>query len=77
MRNGESDKFDYRPEHDPRFLKRISEARANLRAGKGISWDDVFALGKRQTARLGLTEADVEREIRAVRSRRRKTPSRK
>ena len=32
----EDDWFDYRLEHDPRFLKRVETARHNLRAGKGI-----------------------------------------
>lgn len=37
-------------------------------------WDDVFALGDQQAADRRLSEADVQREIRAVR-RRRKGPS--
>jgi len=32
----EDDWFDYRLEHDPRFLARIVAARENLRAGKGV-----------------------------------------
>jgi len=32
----EDDWFDYRLEHDPRFLARIAAARENLRAGKGV-----------------------------------------
>ena len=32
----EDDWFDYRLEHDPRFLKRVETARRSLRAGKGI-----------------------------------------
>ena len=35
-------------------------------------WDDIFALGDRQTARLGLTPADVSKAIRAVRKRKRR-----
>ena len=31
----EDDWLDYRLEHDPRFLRRIGEARENLRVGKG------------------------------------------
>lgn len=31
------DWFDYRLEHDPRFLDRISAARANLAAGRGVT----------------------------------------
>lgn len=33
--------FDYRLENDPRFLKRIENARQNLRAGRGVPLDDV------------------------------------
>jgi prevent-host-death family protein len=32
----EDDWFDYRLEHDPRFLKRVETARHSLRVGKGI-----------------------------------------
>lgn len=32
----EDDWFDYRLEHDPRFLKRVETARHSLRAGKGV-----------------------------------------
>jgi prevent-host-death family protein len=37
----EDDWFDYRLEHDPRFLRRIAEARASLRAGQGTRLEDV------------------------------------
>ena len=37
----EDDWFDYRLEHDPRFLQRIAEARASLRAGQGMRLEDV------------------------------------
>ncbi|MGH6988974.1 MAG: type II toxin-antitoxin system prevent-host-death family antitoxin [Stellaceae bacterium] len=37
----EEDWFDYRLEHDPRFERRIAEARASLRAGRGIRMEDV------------------------------------
>lgn len=37
----EDDWFEYRLENDPRFLRRMADARASLRAGKGISWDQV------------------------------------
>lgn len=33
-------RFDYKLEHDPRFLKRIAQARESLRAGKGIKLED-------------------------------------
>jgi len=35
----EDDWFDYRLEHDPRFLQRIETARRTLRAGEGIPFD--------------------------------------
>jgi prevent-host-death family protein len=37
----EDDWFDYRLEHDPRFLQRILEARANFKAGKGTKLEDL------------------------------------
>ena len=39
----EDDWFDYRLESDPRFLNRIAEARASLRAGRGLRLEDVDA----------------------------------
>ena len=32
----EDDWFDYRLEHDPRFLARVASARGSLKKGKGI-----------------------------------------
>jgi prevent-host-death family protein len=37
----EEDWFDYRLEHDPRFLRRIEHARSSLRAGRGIRLEDI------------------------------------
>jgi len=37
----EDDWFEYRLEHDPRFLRRIEEARASLRLGDGVPFDDL------------------------------------
>ena len=37
----EEDWFDYRLEHDARFLRRIEQARASLRAGRGVRLEDV------------------------------------
>lgn len=37
----EDDWFDYKLEHDPRFLKRIAAARQSLRLGRGVSIDDL------------------------------------
>jgi len=39
----EDDWFDYRLEHDPRFLQRIERARQSLRAGRGIKLEDIKA----------------------------------
>ena len=39
----EEDWFEYRLENDPRFLRRVESARANLRAGRGIRLEDVKA----------------------------------
>jgi len=39
----EDDWFEYRLEHDPRFLRRIEQARDSLRAGRGIKLEDVEA----------------------------------
>ncbi len=37
----EDDWFEYRLEHDPRFLRRIEEARASLRRGEGVPFEDL------------------------------------
>ncbi len=37
----EDDWFDYRLEHDPRFLRRIAAARQSLRAGRGVRLEDL------------------------------------
>ena len=37
----EDDWFDYRLENDPRFMRRIEDARASLRAGRGVRLEDV------------------------------------
>jgi len=37
----EDDWFDYRLEHDERFLARVERARASLRAGRGVKIEDV------------------------------------
>jgi prevent-host-death family protein len=39
----EDDWFDYRLEHDPRFLSRVAAARASLRAGRGVRLEDLEA----------------------------------
>jgi prevent-host-death family protein len=37
----EEDWFEYRLENDPRFLRRIEQARDNLQAGRGVRLEDV------------------------------------
>ena len=37
----EDDWFDYRLEHDPRFLKRIAEARESLRVGEATRLEEL------------------------------------
>ena len=37
----EDDWFDYRLEHHPEFLRRIAEARAAFREGRGVPLDDI------------------------------------
>jgi prevent-host-death family protein len=37
----EDDWFDYRLENDPRFLKRIEQARKSLKSGMGIRIKDI------------------------------------
>jgi len=37
----EDDWIDYRLEHDPRFVRRIAEARASLRERKGVRIEDL------------------------------------
>jgi prevent-host-death family protein len=33
--------FEYRLENDPRFLRRVEQARESLRAGRGVKLEDV------------------------------------
>lgn len=37
----EEDWFEYRLEHDPRFLQRVEQARNSLRAGRGVKLEDL------------------------------------
>jgi prevent-host-death family protein len=37
----EEDWFEYRLENDPRFLRRIEQARNSVRAGRGIKLEDL------------------------------------
>jgi prevent-host-death family protein len=37
----EEDWFDYRLVNDPRFLRRVEQARNSLRAGRGVKLEDI------------------------------------
>jgi prevent-host-death family protein len=37
----EDDWFEYRLENDPRFLRRIEQARDSLQAGRGVRLEDI------------------------------------
>ena len=37
----EDDWFDFQLENDPRFLTKIEESRASVRAGRGVPWEKV------------------------------------
>ncbi len=37
----EDDWFDYRLENDPRFLKRVEQARGSIRGGRGVRLEGV------------------------------------
>ena len=41
--SSEEDWFDYRLEHDPRFLARVAASRKSLAAGKGVPLEDAEA----------------------------------
>ena len=43
----EDDWFDYRLENDPRFIRRIQAARASLRAGHGIRFEELGELNQK------------------------------
>jgi prevent-host-death family protein len=47
----EDDWFDYKLEHDPRFLQRIARARASLQAGKAVKLDDLETEPKTRSSR--------------------------
>lgn len=47
----EDDWFEYKLENDPRFLKRIAEARASFQSAKGIPWEEIQTEDDRRTKR--------------------------
>jgi hypothetical protein len=48
----EDEWFEYRLENDSRFLKRIEEARASMRAGRGIRLEDIPVDEKREDQQI-------------------------
>jgi PHD/YefM family antitoxin component YafN of YafNO toxin-antitoxin module len=58
----EDDWFEYRLEHDPRFLKRIASARRNLQEGEGVPIEDL-----EQREGTPMPEPDTKRDIDEVR----------
>jgi prevent-host-death family protein len=44
----EDDWFEYQLENDPRFLKRIENARASLRSGEGVKLEEIIEVKKRR-----------------------------
>ena len=47
----EDDWFEFKLMNDPRFLQRIERARVSIRAGHGISWDEIQ---EQETANKGV-----------------------
>lgn len=45
----EDDWFDYKLEHDERFLKRIEQARQSVRSGKRVTLEKAFKLSGRSS----------------------------
>ncbi|HUG68041.1 MAG TPA: type II toxin-antitoxin system prevent-host-death family antitoxin [Pirellulaceae bacterium] len=43
--------FEYQLENDPRFLKRIEQARTSLRNGQGVKLEDITTASKRRAKR--------------------------
>jgi CopG family transcriptional regulator / antitoxin EndoAI len=64
--------IDAAARRESRSRSELLREAARLYVRRQRQWDDVFALGDRQAARLGLTEANVQEEIRAVRRRKRR-----
>jgi prevent-host-death family protein len=55
----EDDWFEFKLLNDPCFLKRIEHARASIRAGRGISWDQI----KKGTANFGVRRTRKPRRV--------------
>jgi predicted transcriptional regulator len=61
--------IDAEAKRESRSRSELLREAARLYVQRQRHWADVSAWGDRQTRRLGLTEGDVGREIRAVRGR--------
>jgi prevent-host-death family protein len=57
----EDDWFDYKLEHDPRFLQRIARARESLQAGNGVKLEDVASEPKAPPRRMRKTGRSPKR----------------
>jgi len=64
--------IDAEARKESRTRSELLREAARLYVRRQKRWDDVFTLGDR-TARSGLSDADVVREIRSVRKRKRRT----
>ena len=62
--------IDSEAKRESRSRSELLREAARLYVRRQKQWSDLFALGDQQTAHAGLTEADVRREIKAVRKRR-------
>jgi CopG family transcriptional regulator / antitoxin EndoAI len=63
--------IDATARRESRSRSELLREAARLYVQRQKQWSDVFALGDQQVERLSLTEADVKKEIRAVRRRKR------
>lgn len=61
--------IDAEAKRESRSRSELLREAARLYVRRQRQWDDLFALGDRQTAKLQLTQSDVARQIRAVRRR--------
>jgi metal-responsive CopG/Arc/MetJ family transcriptional regulator len=62
--------IDAEAKRESRSRSELLREAARLYVRRQKLWSDLFALGDRQVVHAGLREADVEKEIRAVRKRR-------
>jgi predicted transcriptional regulator len=65
--------IDATARREARSRSELLREAARLYVRRQKQWDDVFALGDRQVARLGLTATNLSQEIRATRKNRRRS----